>query len=135
MHEHSFPESSESDEARTSRALAALEYEESAGLGFRRRTQGVGDPYADPERHQIDRDVTSGEIFAGLLAGFGTVIGAMALVTRPLLLGMIAALLLAFGSIGGGQAARIARVGVAIAGVCFFLGMLIAIFLERPIAW
>jgi hypothetical protein len=135
MHEHSFPESSESPEARSQRALAALQYEERAGLGFRRRKHGMGDPYEQPEAYQVDRDPSAGEVFAGMLAGFGTAIGALSLFVRPLLLAFIAAALLTLGVAGGGQATRIARIGFIVAGVCFFLGMLFAIALERPVAW
>jgi hypothetical protein len=135
MHDQHFPESTESSEQRAARAVAALEYEESAGLGFRRRRIGKGDPYGDPERYQVGHEATSGEILAGYLAGAGVVAGGLSLVMRPLLMGLIAIICLTLGSVGGGQSSRIAKVGLPIAMVCFFIGMLFAILAERKVAF
>ena len=133
MHEHSFPESSESSERRSARAVAALEYEERAQLGFRRRRMAAGDPWAAPDGFQVDREVSSGELIAGWFAGFGVAFGATALFLRPLLFGFLAVVCALVGLMGGGQAARTARVAMIIASICFFLGMMFSIMMERPI--
>ncbi|MCW2972349.1 MAG: hypothetical protein JWN72_622 [Thermoleophilia bacterium] len=137
-HDSKFPDSSEAPEARTDRALEALQYEEKAGLGFRRRDRKpIGDPYAGdgPERSQVDREPTNGELWAGLLAGLGSVLGFAAIFYKPLLMGSIAAVLLIFGSLGDGAASRIARIGILVAGICFFIGMLVALFVTKKAIW
>jgi len=136
MHDSRFPDSSEAPERRTDRALEALRYEERAGLGFRRRQRNpLGDPYAEPERYQVDREPTAGELWAGLLAGIGAVLGFGALFYKPLLLGTLALVFLTLGSLGDGQGSRIARHGLWVAATCFFLGMLIAIFVTKQRVW
>ena len=71
-HDSTFPDSAEAPDKRTDRALEALKIENEAGLGFRRRERAaMGNPYADPERYQVDREPTPGELWAGLLAGLG----------------------------------------------------------------
>ncbi|MBC7643776.1 MAG: hypothetical protein H7123_01525, partial [Thermoleophilia bacterium] len=104
MHDASFPESPESAEQRTQRAITALETEESAGLGFRRRRSGetAGDPYGKPEQYQLGSDVGSGHILAGMLGGAAWVLGLGSLLYHPLLLGVVAVICGLGGTIAGG---------------------------------
>lgn len=135
-HDASFPDSSEAPERRTDRALAALQYEERAGLGYRRRERGTpGDYYGEPERFQVDREPTAGELWAGMLAGLGAVLGVAAIFYKPLLLGTFAVLFTILGSLGDGQAARIARVGIVVVCLGVTLGMVVAIFLTHASIW
>ncbi|MCW2923084.1 MAG: hypothetical protein JWM98_488 [Thermoleophilia bacterium] len=135
-HDARFPDSPEAPDQRTDRALAALQYEERAGLGFRRRERGTpGDPYAEPERFQVDREPTSGELWAGLIAGIGAVLGVAAVFYKPLLLGTVAVIFTIIGSMGDGQAARIARVGIICAGLGTVIGMSFAIFVTHKAIW
>lgn len=135
-HDSTFPDSAESPERRSERALEALQYEERAGLGFRRRNRSaIGDPYQEPERYQVDREPTSGELWAGLIAGTGLVLGLAAIFYKPLLLGAIAAFLVIVGSVADGQAARIARWGFVTVLVGVTTGMLMSIFLTRAPLW
>ncbi|MCW2928514.1 MAG: hypothetical protein JWM86_2482 [Thermoleophilia bacterium] len=135
-HDATFPDSPESPESRTERALAALQYEERAGLGFRRRQRTpMGNPYEEPERFQVDRDPTDGELWAGMLAGFGAVLGFGAIFYKPLLLGALAVVFTILGSLGDGAASRIARWGFVIILVGVTLGMLVSIFVTRKALW
>lgn len=131
-HDSTFPESAESPDQRTDRALEALQYEEKAGLGFRRRQRAaIGDPYAEPERYQVDREPTSGELWAGMLAGIGAVLGFGAIFYKPLLLGFVAVLFTIFGSLGDGAPARIARWSFIVVLIGVSLGMLLSIFVTK----
>lgn len=135
-HDASFPESPESPERRSERALAALQYEERAGLGFRRRDRApIGDPYSEPERFQIDREPTPGELWAGMLAGIAAVVGFSAIFYKPLLLGTVAVILAVFGSLADGSPSRVARIAMVVTGACFVIGMLVAIFLTKRPIW
>lgn len=135
-HDSKFPESAESPDRRTDRVLAGLQYEERAGLGFRRRERApIGDPYADPERHQIDREPTTGELWAGMFAGMGAVLGFGAIFYKPLLLGTVAVILTIIGSMGDGAPSRIARWAIVITAAGFLIGMLAAIFVTRKAIW
>jgi hypothetical protein len=133
MHEQRFPESPESPERRSARAVAQLEYEERAQTGFRRRRHGQGDPWAAPDDFQVDREVTNGELFAGYLAGFAVVLACVALFLRPLLFAFLAVLFAIGGLIGGGQASKIAKMALVIGAFTFVLGMLFSIWTERPV--
>lgn len=131
-HDSTFPDSPEAPERRTDRALAQLQYEERAGLGFRRRQRKpLGNPYAEPERYQVTREPTAGELWAGVLAGIGAVLAVAAIFYKPLLLGTLAVILTVIGSLGDGQPSRIARAGIVLAAVGATLGMLMAIFLTH----
>lgn len=135
-HDASFPASPEPPERRTDRVLASLEYEERAGLGFRRRRhQPLGDPYAEPERYQVDREPTAGELWAGMLGGVAAMLGFSALFYKPLLLGTLAVIFAILGSLGEGQASRVARWAMLVAGICFVLGMLMSIFVTNTALW
>jgi hypothetical protein len=136
MHDSKFPESSEAPERRTDRALEALQYEERAGLGFRRRQRApIGDPNLEPERYQVDREPSLGELWAGYLAGFGAILGFGALLYKPLLFGTLAVFLGIFGSLGDGAPSRIARIGLTVTIICFTLGMLLAMFVTHKPIW
>lgn len=131
-HDSTFPDSAESPEQRTERALEALQYEERAGLGFRRRERAaMGNPYAEPERYQVDREPTSGELWAGMVAGIGAVLGFSAIFYKPLLLGAVAVVLTVLGSLGDGAPARVAKWGFVITLIGVTLGMLMAIFVTH----
>jgi hypothetical protein len=134
MHEHSFPESDESAEARSQRAVAALEYEERAQLGFRKRLHGMGDPWRNPDRHQIDRDATRGELLAGYCGGAAIVLGAGAVFYKPLMLATLAIILGTCGAMSSSrQAAHLGKLGLIFACAGFTIGMLFSILVERPI--
>ena len=131
-HDSTFPDSSESPAQRTDRALEALQYEEKAGLGFRRRERApIGDPYAEPERFQVTREQTSGELWAGMLAGIGAVLGFGAIFYKPLLLGFIAVLFTILGSLGDGAPARVAKWSFIMVLVGVTIGMLMQIFVVK----
>jgi len=133
MHDQRFPESQESPEQRSARAVAALQYEERAGLGYRRRQYGAGDPWAEPERHQIDKEIPGYELAAGLIAGLGAALAGLALVMLPLMMAFFAVLLAMVGLAAGGSAARIGKVAIIVACFTFFFGMMFAILTERPV--
>ena len=135
-HDSTFPDSTEAPDSRTDRAMAQLQYEEKAGLGFRRRLRApIGDPYAEPERFQVDREPTTGELWAGMLGGFAAVLGFGAIFYKPLLLGTIAVVLAILGSLGDGAAARIAKWALIVTIVGFVLGMLLSIFVTSAPVW
>lgn len=135
-HDSTFPDSEEAPERRTDRALAALQYEEKAGLGFRRRQRTpLGDPYAEPERYQVDREPTSAELWAGMLAGIGAVLGFGAIFFKPLLLGTIAVIFVMFGALGDGAPSRVAKWGALITAAGFTIGMLMSIFVTKAPIW
>jgi hypothetical protein len=136
MHDQKFPESEESPERRTERAVEALEYEQSAGLGFRRRlTNAMGNPYASAEEHQVDREPSQGELWANLAAGVGLILGIAALFYKPLLVGFLAAVFIVLGTLGDSQGSKISRVALPVAATCFFFGMLLAIFVTEKAVW
>jgi hypothetical protein len=137
-HEHRFPDSEEAPEARTARAIEALNYEEKAGLGFRRRVRtAIGNPYGDgeAERYQIDREMTSAELWSGYLAGIGVVLGGFAIFYKPLLLGLLSIIFSILGSLGDGQGARIAKIGLVVGIAGFTIGMLMSIFVTHKAVW
>jgi hypothetical protein len=116
--------------------LEALEYEERAGLGFRRRERApIGNPYADPERFQVHREPSSGELWAGLLAGSGMVLAIAAVFYKPLLLGALALVFIILGSLGDGQPSRIARWGFITLLITVSIGMLLSIFVTHMAIW
>jgi hypothetical protein len=134
MHDATFPESAESPEQRSARAVTALEYEERAGLGFRRRERNaVGDPWAHPQAVQVDREESIGELFGAYLSGLGAVLGGLALVVCPLIFGSVGLVLAMGGVIGGGRGVRIGKVALVVSCFGFFLGMLFAISTDRPV--
>lgn len=133
MHEQPFPESTESVDQRSERAVAALEYEERRGLGFRRRRSHVGDPYADPERYLVEREQTTAETIGGFCTGIAAVFGGLSLVIWPLLLGTVAAVAGIFGVMMGPADSRAAKYALVVACIGFFFGMIFAISFERPI--
>lgn len=135
-HDSRFPDSPEAPDKRTDRALEALKYEERAGLGFRRRERApMGDPYAEPERFQVDREPTSGELWAGLLAGIGIVLAVAAMFYLPLLMGVLAAVFTILGSLGDGQASKIARWGFHTMLITIPIGMVMSIFVTHKALW
>ena len=125
-------------QCRTDRALEALQYEEKAGLGFRRRQRkALGNPYGGdgPERANVDREPTSGELWAGMVVGLGAVLGFAAIFYKPLLLGSVAAILIVLGSVADGAPSRIARIAIIVAGAGFFIGMIVALFITKKAIW
>ena len=135
-HDSSFPDSAEAPDQRTDRALEALKYEEKAGLGFRRRQRApMGDPYAEPERYQVGAEPSAGQLWAGLLAGVGAVLGFGAIFYKPLLLGAVAVVFTVLGAIGDGEGAKIARWGFYTILVGVTIGLLMAIFVTEKAVW
>src|SRR5687767_9345376 len=93
MHEEHFPKSTEPSGRLADRFVAALEYEERAGLGFRRAGDDPGTtlPYLRREGDVVfDSHMSGGQILAGYMAAASLVLGACALVYKPLVLGTIA---------------------------------------------
>ncbi|MCW2961922.1 MAG: hypothetical protein JWM90_2309 [Thermoleophilia bacterium] len=82
-----------------------------------------------------DREPTSGELWAGFVAGIGAVLGFGALFYKPLLMGTVAILLCVLGSLGDGQPSRIAKITLPIACICFLLGMLMSVFVTHMALW
>ncbi|MCB0879906.1 MAG: hypothetical protein KDC46_13120 [Thermoleophilia bacterium] len=134
-HDSTFPDSPEAPDQRTDRALEALKYEDKAGLGFRRRQRAaIGDPYGEPERFQVDREPTAGELWAGLLAGIGAVLGFGAIFYKPLLMGTVAVVFTVLGSLGDGQAAKLSRWAFWTVMIGVSIGMVMAIWVtKKPI--
>ncbi len=131
-HDSNFPESPESPAQRTDRALEALQYEEKAGLGFRRRERApIGNVYAEPERYQVVREPSSGELWAGMLAGIGAVLGFGAIFYKPLLLGLVAVIFTILGSLGDGAPARVAKASFIMVTIGVTIGMLMQIFVVK----
>jgi hypothetical protein len=136
-HDEKFPQSAETPEQRSARAVEALKYEEKAGLGFRRRRIGEasGDPYAiaDQKQYDINRVMGRGEVLGNSLAGICAVLGATSLLYRPLLLSTIAAICGICGLIPGGESARTARIALIVASFGFFFGMLFALIRDTKV--
>lgn len=133
-HEQSFPDSTEPADRRTARAEAALEYEERARIGFRRRTaENLGDPWTTPETYQVDREPTTWELSGGFFAAIATVLGVAAIFYAPLPFSFLAVVLALLALSTGYRAAHAARRALVIASFGFVVGMLIAIAFERPI--
>jgi hypothetical protein len=73
------------------------------------------------------------ETVAGFLAAVAIVAALLSLAYRPIRLDPFA-IVVAFVAAGiGGRHARLAALAVAVAGVCFVLGMVIAIVTKRPL--
>lgn len=73
------------------------------------------------------------ETLAGFLAVLSIVAALLSLAYRPVRLDPFA-IVLAFIAAGiGGRSARLAALAVAVASICFVLGMVIAIWAERPL--
>jgi hypothetical protein len=135
-HDSTFPDSAEAPDKRTERAIEALQIENEAGLGFRRRERSaMGNPYAEPERFQVDREPTAGELWAGLLAGLGVVLAVGAIFYKPILFGALAVFFTTLGSLGDGQAAKVARWGFVLSLVGTFIGMVMVIFVTNKAIW
>lgn len=134
MHEHTYPESTEPAEAVEARAAAALEYEEKAKLGFRRRlASGGGDAYAEPERYQIGRDQSLGETWGSFLGAICLVFGIVAIAYKPLLMSTFALFAGVTGSIAGGSSVKTARLGLIVASAGFVIGMIYALATDRAV--
>jgi len=83
-------------------------------------------PYAESSRRP-------GEWIAGMLAAFSIFASCIGVAYRPARL-IPAAILLALLATGlGGRNARIATWAIAIGGVCFLLGMTVAVLTGNPI--
>lgn len=134
IHEPTYPSSDEPAEARSERAVAALEYEERAGLGFRRRegVHGAGDAYGNPEDYQVGEE-TTGQLVGGYLAAIGVVAAIGSFAVKPLVLAAAALFFSIAGLISGGPAARIGRIGLIVACAGWSVGMMIAIIWDRPV--
>jgi hypothetical protein len=135
VHEPTYPPSEEPTDARTARAVAALKYEEQAGLGFRRRTgtHGESDPYGNPEDFLVDGEETTAQLVGGYLAAVGVVAGIGAFFVKPLVLSVVALFFCIAGIISGGKAERIGRAGLIVACCGWAFGMLVAITWDRPV--
>jgi len=90
------------------------------------------------DRHRLDTVaglMSAASIFLGILTitNFNLSISGTHFEMRPVRVG-IAAVVLALAAAGiGGRHSRLATVAVIVAGVCWFLGMVIAVLAERPL--
>ena len=78
-----------------------------------------------------EAEPTTGDLWAGLLAGLGAVLGFGAIFYKPLLLGTVAIVLVILGSLGNGEPSKISRVALWVAIAGFLIGMLGAIFVTH----
>ncbi|MCW2956020.1 MAG: hypothetical protein JWO69_889, partial [Thermoleophilia bacterium] len=85
--------------------------------------------------HARDDEPSGANLLGGLLAGTGSVLAFTTLFYKPLLVGTIAVVLIVLGSLADGQPSRIGRVGMWVAFVCIFIGMLVGIFLTKSALW
>jgi hypothetical protein len=83
-------------------------------------------PHADSSRRP-------GEAIAGLLASLSIFASCIGLAYRPARLIPAAILLALLATALGGRHSRIATLAIAIGGVCFILGMTIAVLTDNPI--
>ncbi len=133
MHEQRFPKSDEPVDQQTSRAIAGLEYEDEAGLGFRRvgREFGVTNEF-DPGA-RVETSESTGQLWASYIAAAGVIAAVGSAVYRPLTLGFIAFLGALIGVAAGGRAADLGRLGFILLGIFFVIGMVFAITQEMPL--
>jgi hypothetical protein len=83
-------------------------------------------PHAEPSRRP-------GEVIAGLLAAFSIFASCIGVAYRPARLIPVAILLALLATGLGGRNARLAIWAVGIGGVCFVLGMAVAVLTGNPI--
>lgn len=76
---------------------------------------------------------TAAALVADFLATFAIVGGLVALVYYPGRLGTGAVFVALFAAVLGDHRRPLVPVGIAIASACWFLGMVIAVLLDRPI--
>lgn len=133
MHDKTFPESDEPVENASQRALKALEYENSAGLGFRRTEwqPGVSNEY-DPAA-VLEADETPGQLVAAYIAAAGMMAGLVAFAYKPLLFCFLAFLGATVGIAAGGTAGRIGKNAYMVIAAAFFFGMWFALHDARPL--
>ena len=79
------------------------------------------------------RDRRVVETLAGLMAAAAIFLALMGLAWRPLRLTVVAALLALVATAIGGRSARLAGYAVATAGICWMVGMTIAILSGHPL--
>ena len=75
----------------------------------------------------------SGEAIAGLLASLSIFASCIGLTYRPARLVPAAILLALLATALGGRHSRLATIAIAIGGVCFIVGMTIAVVTDNPI--
>ncbi len=83
-------------------------------------------PHAEPAHRP-------GETIAGLLAALAIFASCIGIAYRPARLVPVGILLALLATAIGGQHARLARWAVAIGGVCFVVGMAVAVVTDNPI--
>lgn len=133
MHDKTFPQSEEPVDKQSDRAVTALQYEDDAGLGFRRteRQVGVTNEY-DPDA-TLGMPDTTGQLVAAYFASAGVILGGVAWVYKPLLFAFLAFIMATVGLAAGGKAARIGKLAYIITGVGFFFGTWLAMYNEAPL--
>ncbi len=132
MHEQRFPESTESPDARTARALKALELEDSAGRG--RRPDSPAAPWGMWEDYRADADDSTAQLVGGYFAASGVVFGLVSLAVMPLLFAFLAFVGITFGTIlGGRNQQKLNFIAMIVASACFLVGMSFALAMERPV--
>jgi hypothetical protein len=85
---------------------------------------------AQPERIERDRPI---ETIAGLLAAISIVAALLSLAYRPVRLDPFAIVVGLIAAGMGGRHQKLAAWAVGIATVCFVLGMVIAVWAEKPL--
>ena len=88
----------------------------------------------DSTTEELRTPQSAGELWAGIVAGTGLVLGVGSLFYKPLLFGTFAVILVVIGAVGD-DGGKIAKVAVPVTAVCAFLGMVMAIFVTHKPAW
>jgi hypothetical protein len=83
--------------------------------------------------HESRRDATPSQLAADFLATFAFFAGLLGIVYRPGELGTAAVFVAVLAAAIGGRDRRLVPVTVAVTGICWFVGMALAVLLERPI--
>ncbi|MGH3023345.1 MAG: hypothetical protein ACRDNI_06785 [Gaiellaceae bacterium] len=82
---------------------------------------------------EVARGPTAAALVADFLSTFAIVGGLVSLVYYPGRLGTGAVFVALFAAILGDHRRPLVPIGIAVATACWFLGMMIAVLLERPI--
>lgn len=73
------------------------------------------------------------EAVAGLMAAASLFVSSIAVVYRPIRVAPFAIIVALIASGMGGRHARLAAIAVAVGGICFYAGMVVAVITSHPI--